>query len=305
MNSNKNSNRRDFIKKGTLLTASLPFLYSSSFSQMKETGDGELVCQDIADHFQQVGKWVNWQQTTDTFKSGNPQKPVKKVVVAWKASMEAIEKAISYQADMFISHESICVNAKNDSPEPEEVFALPSEQTKFDLLRKSGLTVYRCHNFWDRFPGEGIRDSWLRGLNLDGKIIADSYPFYVSEIAPVTVRKLAKHILKQIKPLKQDKLLVSGNLDKTVCKVGTGTGVNVEPHKLWELGADVGIMTDDYYRHVREGVHANELDFPTIFVNHGVAEEWGIKNLASYIQRQFPGLEVIYLKQYCPYKFIG
>jgi len=52
-----------------------------------------------------------------------------------------------------------------------------------------------------------------------------------------------------------------------------------------EAGADIGIMTDDGYSHVRMGVHANELGFPVIVLNHGVSEEWGIMNLAKYVQQ--------------------
>jgi len=52
------------------------------------------------------------------------------------------------------------------------------------------------------------------------------------------------------------------------------------------------------------GVHANELDFPVILVNHGVSEEWGIMNLAKYLQGEFPLIEVFHIPQYCPYKII-
>lgn len=99
--------------------------------------------------------------------------------------------------------------------------------------------------------------------------------------------------------------MVSGNLEKKVSRVGKGTGMSHSPPAMKELGADVGIMTDDGYKHVRIGVHANELDFPTIFVNHGVSEEWGIKNLAGYIQRVFPELDVFHIPQFCPYTILG
>ena len=60
------------------------------------------------------------------------------------------------------------------------------------------------------------------------------------------------------------------------------------------LGADVALIVDDYYRHVREGVHVRELGFSTLTVNHGVAEEWGVRNLARYLGETFPALEVHY-----------
>ena len=104
-----------------------------------------------------------------------------------------------------------------------------------------------------------------------------------------------------IRPLKQNGVMVSGDLDRTVCRIATGTGVTTDPVKMLELGADSGIVTDDYYLRVRMGVHARELDFPTVTVNHGVAEEWGIRNLAAYLKREFPMLDVFHIPQYCAY----
>ena len=300
-----NLSRRSFLQKSASFALGTPIIVSS-------IGDSEyltqtnLTCQDIANHFRSTdaGKKVNWEITTDNFKSGDPSKPVKKVAVAWKASWDALREAVSRDADLFISHESICVNAKNGSPEPEVVFALPSEKPKFDWLEKTGLVVYRCHDVWDRFPVIGIRDTWQKGLNIGNKIVVNEYPFYVTEIEPLTVDELARHVLNQIRPLRQNGITVSGNCEMKVSRIGTGTGMTTNAVNLWNLGADVGIMTDDGYSHVRMGVHANELDFPTIIVNHGVAEEWGIMNLAKYVKQIFPSLEVFHIPQYCPYKFI-
>ena len=77
--------------------------------------------------------------------------------------------------------------------------------------------------------------------------------------------------------------------------------MTTDPVKMMELGAEAGILTDDYYLHVRMGVHACELDFPTIVVNHGVSEEWGVRNLACYLRRVFPALEVFHIPQHCVY----
>ena len=300
-------NRREFIKNSasTVLAAStLSPLLSKKINADTKRGKKNIICRDLDEHFRKIGTWVDWDNTTDTFKSGDATNPVQKVAVAWKASWDAMKEAVSRGADLFISHESICVNAVNGSPKPEKVFALPSEKPKFDWLEKTGLVVYRCHNVWDRFPKEGIRDTWQRELKLGNKIIADDYPRYVTEVDPISLGDLTRHILKRIKPLQENGVLVTGDMDRMVSKIGTGTGVTVDPEKFYELGADVGIMTDDYYTHVRSGVLAQELDFPTIFVNHGVSEEWGFKNLASYLKRIFPELEVFHIPQYCPYKMV-
>ena len=149
-------------------------------------------CIDIHNHLRERGDWVNWEQTTDTFKAGDENKPVETVAVAWKPTWDALREAHSRGADLFVGHESICVNAVNGSPEPEVVFALESEAPKFEWLAESGMTVYRCHDVWDRFPEFGIRDAWPRGLELGGEILGDPYPYLVTRIEPRRLGELAR-----------------------------------------------------------------------------------------------------------------
>lgn len=205
--SKRRMTRRDFIKKsssgalGATVMTSMSVKNVLTFQGNNRKDKAYMKCSDIADHFRKIGTWVNWDKTTDAFKAGDPSKPVKKVAVAWKASWDALRKEVSKDADLFISHESICVNAVNGSQEPEVVFAMPSEKPKFDWLEKTELVVYRCHDVWDRFPGEGIRDTWRAGLKIGDRLFADKYPLYVTEIEPMTVRNLAYHVLRQVKPL--------------------------------------------------------------------------------------------------------
>jgi putative NIF3 family GTP cyclohydrolase 1 type 2 len=262
-------------------------------------------CVDIHNHLRERGTWVDWSWTTDTFKAGDPEKPVRRVAVAWKPTWDALREAQRRGADLFVGHESICVNAINGSPEPEAVFALDTEKHKFEWLAESGLTVYRCHDVWDRYPQIGIRCAWRAGLRLGGRVAVDQYPYYVTEVAPRPLGELARHVLARVRPLGQNGVLVTGDLEQPVSRIATGTGAIEDPLEMRALGADVALVVDDYYRHVREGVHVRELGFSTITVNHGVAEEWGVRNLARYLAETFPELEVFHIPQSCPYTVIG
>ena len=61
---------------------------------------------EIHNHFRERGTWVNWERTTDTFKAGDPEKPVRTIAVAWKPSWDALKEAgiaIPYpQQDIYI-----------------------------------------------------------------------------------------------------------------------------------------------------------------------------------------------------------
>jgi putative NIF3 family GTP cyclohydrolase 1 type 2 len=264
-----------------------------------------MIARDVDAHFRQVGTWVDWDDTsTDVFKAGNPGRSVSKIAVAWKANWPALKEAHARGADLFISHESICVNALNGDQDPEEKSALPAEQAKFEWLRETELAVYRCHDFWDNYPDEGIRWNWQRLLRVGDDIVGDDYPYLVTRIDPMTLEQLAQHILEIIAPLGQNGVPVIGDPQTKVSRIATGTGVSIDPVKMMEMGADVGIMTDDYYVHVRIGELARELNFPAIVVNHLVAEERGIEALAAYVTRSFPAAEVFHLPQRCPYRVI-
>jgi len=181
---------------------------------------------DIHKHFQDIGTWVDWDRTTDTFKAGDPQRDVRRVAVAWKANWDALRQAADGGAEIFISHESICVKAVNGSPEPDAAFAMPSEMPKFRWLEETELVVYRCHDVWDRVSGIGIRDSWQKGLDLGGEIVGDGFPLLVTRIDPMALGELARHIVRRIRDLGQTGVCVAGDPERKVSRIATGTGVS-------------------------------------------------------------------------------
>jgi putative NIF3 family GTP cyclohydrolase 1 type 2 len=263
-----------------------------------------MIASEMVDHFHKCADWVDWNNTTDRITAGDPSRKVTKVAVSWKANWGALRKAAELGAQLFVSHESICVNAVNGSTDPESTFALDSERAKFEWLQKSGLVVFRCHDAWDNFPALGIRDSWREGLHLDGMIVVDEYPCYVTKIEPIRLVDLAQHILSLVKPLGQNGVLFSGDEDRVVSTIATGTGVSTNPVWMHKLGADVPVITNDYYVRVRMGSHAEELDIPTIMVDHGVSEEWGIQSLARYLSNEFMNLEVIHIPHLCGFSVV-
>jgi putative NIF3 family GTP cyclohydrolase 1 type 2 len=258
-------------------------------------------CSDLADHFRKTGTWVRADQQIDGFKAGDPERVVTKVAVAWKPDWETLRQAHERGAQFVVAHESICEKADNSDPSPEVKFALPTEGPKFRWLEETKLVVYRCHDFLDNLPEIGIRCAWREGLGLGTKITADEYPYFVTEVEPRSLRQLAGLVLERTRPLGQDGLLMCGDPGRQVSRVGTGTGAITAPAELQRLGADVGILTEDFFTHVRMGAHARELDFPFLVVNHGVSEEWGVANLAELLSKTFPELEIIHIPQRCPY----
>lgn len=266
--------------------------------------NGNLKCEDVAHYLEGLWKWDTKDYVTDGFKAGSGKNAVKKIGVMWKAKLSDIKKAHGDGCNFIICHESIAVKSVNASKEPERSFALDEERGKFGFIESHNMTIYRCHDLWDRMEKIGVRDTWRDTLFPGGKITVSSYPYYVTEIPPLPLNALARKILEKIKPLGQNGVLVSGEGAKMVSKIATGTGVCTDTAAMKRLGADAAVITDDYYLYVRQGTLSEEMDFPTIMVNHNVAEEWAIKNLYEYIKSVFPFVEAIYYSQKCPYKII-
>lgn len=259
-------------------------------------------CMDIEEHLNSLWKWDVKERTTDGFKAGDKNTVINKIAVMWKPKYKDIVKAYEEGCNFIVCHESIAALTQNDSNKTEFDFSLEQEKEKFEFINNNNIVIYRCHDLWDRIKKLGVRDTWRDSLFPEGKIIADNYPYYVTEIKPITLEELAKTILIKIKGLKQNGVLLCGDKNKIVSKVATGTGVSVDTIKMKELGADVGIITDDYYLHVRYGVLTEEIGISTISINHNVAEEWAIEKMADYLDEQYKNIEVKYYKQTCPYE---
>lgn len=261
-------------------------------------------CLEVDAYFKSVGTWVHWHKTTDIFSFGDGEEEIQKIAVAWKPTFAALKQANAHGANFFISHESIGVRAMNGSMRQDREFMLESESELFDFLETSSLVVYRCHDFLDAVPEWGVMHAWQKGLQLCGRIIAKEYPNIVTEIPPVSVRSLALHVITKTADLGQKSVMLSGNPDKIIHSVATGTGCAHNIQNVRRLKADVSIVVDDAYNSVRLGSHMRDIDYPMIIVNHGVSEEWAVRNLAEHLRTIFPDVEVMYIPQYCAHEFV-
>jgi putative NIF3 family GTP cyclohydrolase 1 type 2 len=264
----------------------------------------DIRCVEVEKHFNRLWAWDTKDYFTDGFKAGDKNTVIKKIGVMWKPKFKDIIKAYEDGCNFLVCHESIATFADNYSKQPDSFFAVNEEQAKFQYIRDNNIVIYRCHDLWDRINKIGVRDTWRDFLLPSSTIITSHYPYYVSAIEPTSLENLAKHVLRKVQSLGQNGVLVCGDKTRTVCQVATGTGVCSDTAAMKSLGADVGIVTDDYYYHVRQGVLSEEMDFPTITVNHNVAEEMAIENLYKHLNETYIDTKVHFYKQRCPYEII-
>lgn len=135
-------------------------------------------------------------RTCDTFKSGNPDKEVKKVAVSMFATVDIIRKAKEWGADMLVVHEPTYYQHY------EEDIGSRIAEKKRKIVEESGLIIYRYHDH----PHAGSRESdmiidgGMRALGLEGKLekLPNLATFRLTTDEPITARELAERMEKDL-----------------------------------------------------------------------------------------------------------
>lgn len=264
---------------------------------------------EIDQHMRHVGTWVDWSKTVDTFKSGDPSMDVRGIAVAWQSRFAALKAAHAAGYNLFVTHEpTFYSHLDTDGGE----FPTPHVAAKQAWLQETGMIVYRCHDVWDVMPAHGIRDSWARGLGLEGPPLAEDerrwYGLY--PVRRQTVQALAQGLAARLSTIGQDQVQVVGDLARMVERLAIGTGAACRVPHMAQLKdrdgrcADALLVTDDGMSFWRDGSWALDQELPLLVVNHATAEEWGMRSLAEYLKVKFPGVPVRHFAQGCQYRSI-
>lgn len=254
---------------------------------------------DIREHLLSKAPWVNRETTVDTIKAGDPDREIKSAAVGWMSTLDNLKLAHEKGCDLFITHEPTFWHHSQDE-EPIRVEVPGIEKQKF--LDKTGMVILRVHDIWDPWAEIGIRDSWAKGLDLEKRIAEDKGKYVaVYEIPETTLGAFAKHLAMRVKSLGQDAVWVLGEPNWRVSRPAVGTGCFTPGIDMINEGADVVVACDDGFSYWRQGERLYEMAVGVIMVTHGASEMWGIENLARYLDKTFPELQVTYLDKHAKY----
>jgi len=276
---------------------------------------------ELREHMRKVETWVNWEFTVDQFLAGDPESDITGIAVSWMPTFSNLKKALDAGCNLFVTHEPLftLVLDKEGKIIGGSLLTDPHIQwmktaysfdqndvwiKKKKWLDETRMVVYRCHDFWDDFPEIGIHGAWANWLGLTGKPVAAQMFYGVHEVSNVTLGDLAEKILQRVKILGQDVVHVVGDLNKKVSRLAIGTGAITNYREMYNMGADVLLITDDGTRLWDASQWALDSDIPLIIVNHSTSEEPGMRTLAIYIQEKFPNIPVKEIPVGCIYKTV-
>lgn len=279
-----------------------------------------MLAKELHNHMKKAGNWVDWEHTVDKYLSGDPELEVSGIAVSWMPTFDNLKEAFDKGCNLFVTHEPLYSVKLDDSgkvvggsvhvdPQLRRFKEMVFDENdawvrKQEWLDKTGIAVYRCHDFWDDFPDIGVCGAWAKWLGFNDQPITRMEHYEVHEVGNRVLEDLARDILDRVKLLGQEAVQVVGDLNRKISKIAIGTGAITNYRKMYDLGADALLVTDDGTRLVESGQWSLDSDIPLLIVSHSTSEEPGMRTLASYIQSHFPDVEVMIIPVGCVYKTI-
>lgn len=247
------------------------------------------------------GGWVDWSDTTDRFLAGDPDSEVHGIAVVWMGTRAALAEAVRLGCSLCIVHEPLYNGGQG---EEETMLRFAGMRDKRAWIEGRRLTIYRCHDLWDRLPEIGIPDSWARALGLINPLMGDGY-VRVFDVSGETAGRIAERVAQAVRPLGQEAVELLGDPGTPVSRLALGTGA-ITPFTRFagQYGADVAICSDDGFTYWREGGAALDLGIPVVVVNHAVSELPGMQSLGDRLRSRFPDVPVLYLPQRCMFQLV-
>ena len=236
---------------------------------------------------------VDFSNTCDTCKAGDPNVEVSKVAVTMFPTPQTVKDAKAWGAQLLIVHEPAYYNHMDEYSQDK------LEVEKRELIEKSGLTVIRFHDHPHYTTPDMIAAGELRELALEGKVAyTDTFDLVRIQLdAPMTPVALAKRI--------EDRLgirhvRICGARDAECTKVsamfGAPAGVLEELQndacEILLVGETCEWAIGEYARDAAQLGYKKAL----LILGHVGSERAGMVYTADVLKQMHPELEVRYFE---------
>jgi len=256
----------------------------------------EMTIQDVIDLIIDEIPGAPIDESVDTFKSGDPSRPVTGIVSTFLATSDVIESAAALGANLIITHEPTYYNHLDTTDWlPDD----PVYAHKRRLLDEHGIAVWRFHDYWHLVQPDGILTGFLKKLGWEEYPISDGdrrdLPSTL-EIPPTTVAELAAHCKDRLKI--DHPLQLVGDPEMACRKVGLSLGAyggRGQIEFLRRSEVDVLLVgeineweTSVYVKDARSMGRATSL----LMLGHANSEEPGMEFLVDWLQPLVPDVPV-------------
>lgn len=253
----------------------------------------------------------------DTFKTGDPSRPLTGIVTTFLATGAVIARAAELGANLIITHEPTFYTAEDDTDWLQDD---PVYRAKQDLIDEHGIVIWRFHDYWHRTRPDGItmgmaqRLGWeldvghlsaravnearamMSGMGWDAKVAGQLSP--VATIAPTPLSVLAKQLKEQ---LGTAVVRVTGP-DDLICRRGGLTlgalSGKLATATLGRNDVDVSLCGEvrewESCEYVRDALFFGRSK-GLIVVGHATSEEDGMAYLVSWLRPHLPNVAITHV----------
>ena len=131
--------------------------------------------------------------TVDTFKCGDPSRPVTGIVTTFIATCEVIRKTAALGANLIVTHEPTYFNHRDRTAWLKKD---PLYRAKRKLLDDNGITVWRYHDGWHSVRPDGILTGVVQQLGWQA--YQDAEQPYFFHLPPRPLKELVAEIKRRM-----------------------------------------------------------------------------------------------------------
>ena len=238
--------------------------------------------------------------TVDTFKAGDPGRPVTGIVTTFAATFDVLTRAAAAGKNLVIAHEPTFYEHREDT---RPIEGDPVLEAKRALLKKEGILVWRFHDLVHCRRPDGINEGMIQAMGWQKHQRPGTPPTFT--VPPTTVRALATDLRQK---LKARAVRVVGNLDTRVTKVGFMAGAADAANQIRFLASpEVEVLVTGESRewetveYVRDAV-AQGRRKALILLGHVPSEESGMEATAAWLRTFIPEVPTVFMPAGDPFQ---
>jgi len=300
--------RRDFI-----ISTSMASLGSMALGLNARPLDKTIVTAgDMQDYLRSLHEVS--EPSVDRIVIGDPRTKILKAGTCWQPYFSTLRKAWEQGINLMIVHEPAFYthwdldrqdDLFNTLPSPARERYTAAIEEKRSWIQENKMVIIRCHDVMDIVKGFGIPFALGHALGYSHEDIVRSKDYYnVYRVETASAWKVARNIASKLLVLNQPGVAFYGDRERMISTVGLGTGCICDPNQYMELNPDLVIAIDDTVRTWTQTSFAEDTGDPLVVINHGTAEETGMRMLNQHLSQSIPDLEFVHLNQGCTYRWI-
>ncbi len=258
------------------------------------------------------------EPSCDRIIAGDPDTIIKKAGTVWMPFFNTLKEAVSKGVNVLIVHEPTFythwdLDAKNynvqsyyDKPSPAREQYIEFIKEKREWIEKNGLVIIRSHDVTDIIKDFGMPYALGFKLGFTNKEIIRSRDYYnVYKVERDSAKNIAAEIAGKLRDFNQPGVGFYGDPERSVSTIGMGAGCICDPQDFADMDPDMYVVVDDKMKAWIQGTYAGDTGTPVVVINHGTAEEGGMRLLNRHLREALPEIEFVHFNQGCSYKWIS